>query len=49
MVYHFGAVEEALVNAYYHRSYEHQNSIEINIHPDKIEILSFPGPFTSGR
>jgi len=42
--YPFGAVEEALVNAYYHRSYEHQNSIEINIHPDKIEILSFPGP-----
>ncbi|MEJ0106047.1 MAG: RNA-binding domain-containing protein [Bacteroidota bacterium] len=42
--YPFGAVEEALVNAYYHRSYEHQNSIEINIHPDRIEILSFPGP-----
>mgnify|MGYP000849671075 FL=1 len=42
--YPFGAVEEALVNAYYHRSYEHHNSIEINIHPDKMEILSFPGP-----
>lgn len=42
--YPFGAVEEALVNAYYHRSYEHQSSVEINIHPDKIEILSFPGP-----
>lgn len=40
----YEAVEEMLVNAYYHRSYEHQSSIEINIHPDKIEILSFPGP-----
>lgn len=32
------------MNAYYHRSYEHQSSVEINIHPHKIEILSFPGP-----
>jgi len=40
----YEALEEAIVNAYYHRSYEHQNSVEINIHPDKIEILSFPGP-----
>ena len=42
--YPYAAIEEALVNAYYHRSYEHQSSVEINIHPDKIEILSFPGP-----
>jgi ATP-dependent DNA helicase RecG len=34
----YEALEEAIVNAYYHRSYEHQNSIEINIHPDKVEI-----------
>lgn len=40
----FEAVEEAVINAYYHRSYEHGSSIEINIRPDKIEILSFPGP-----
>lgn len=40
----FGALEEAIVNAYYHRSYEHRSSVEINIHPDRIEILSFPGP-----
>lgn len=40
----YEALEEAIVNAFYHRSYEHQSSIEINIHPDKIEILSFPGP-----
>lgn len=41
--YPYEALEEALVNAFFHRSYEHQNSIEINIHSDKIEILSFPG------
>ena len=40
----YEALEEAVVNAYYHRSYEHQSSVEIMIHPDKIEILSFPGP-----
>lgn len=41
--YPYEALEEALVNAFFHRSYEHQSSIEINIHTDKIEILSFPG------
>jgi ATP-dependent DNA helicase RecG len=40
----YEALEEVVVNAFYHRSYDHQNSVEINIHPDKIEILSFPGP-----
>lgn len=40
----FDAVEEAIANAYYHRSYEHQNPVEISIYPDKIQILSFPGP-----
>lgn len=44
MNYPFEAVEEAVVNAFYHRSYELDNPIEINIWPDKIEILSFPGP-----
>jgi ATP-dependent DNA helicase RecG len=33
-----------IANAYYHRSYELDNPIEINIFPDKIEVLSFPGP-----
>ena len=33
-----------MANAFYHRSYELDNPIEINIWPDKIEILSFPGP-----
>src|SRR5690606_349831 len=38
------AVEEALSNAFYHKSYEIGNPIEVQIWPDKIEILSFPGP-----
>lgn len=38
------AFEEALVNAIYHKSYEHESCVEINIRPDRIEILSFPGP-----
>ena len=42
--YPYQAIEEALVNAFYHRSYEDLNPIEVNIRPDRIEILSFPGP-----
>ena len=42
--YPYEAIEEALANAIYHRSYESQNSIEVNIRNDRIEILSFPGP-----
>jgi ATP-dependent DNA helicase RecG len=40
----YQAVEEAVVNAFYHRSYENVNPIEISVYPDKIVILSFPGP-----
>jgi len=42
--YPYEAVEESLANAVYHRSYENQNSIEVNIRNDRMEILSFPGP-----
>jgi len=42
--YPYQAIEEAVVNAIYHKSYERENPVEIQIHPDKIEILSFPGP-----
>jgi len=42
--YPYEAIEEALANAVYHKSYEKDNSIEINIRKDRIEILSFPGP-----
>jgi ATP-dependent DNA helicase RecG len=42
--YPFQAIEEAVVNAVYHKSYERENPVEIQIHSDKIEIISFPGP-----
>lgn len=42
--YPFEAIEEIISNAFYHRSYELENPIEINIFPGKIEVLSFPGP-----
>lgn len=40
----YAAIEEALSNAVYHKSYEQRSPIEVQIWPDKIEILSFPGP-----
>jgi ATP-dependent DNA helicase RecG len=40
----YEAIEEALSNAVYHKSYEMDKPIEIQIWPNKIEILSFPGP-----
>ncbi len=40
----YRALEEALTNAVYHKSYETVKPIEVQIWPDKIEILSFPGP-----
>ena len=45
-IYNFplAAVEEVIANAFYHRSYELDNPIEINYFPGRIEILSFPGP-----
>lgn len=42
--YPFQALEEALSNAVYHKSYESSKPIEVQIWKDKIEILSFPGP-----
>lgn len=42
--YPYLAIEEALVNAVYHRSYEIREPIEVRINLDKIEILNFPGP-----
>ena len=40
----YEAVEEALSNSVYHKSYEISSPIEVQVWPDKIEILSFPGP-----
>ncbi|MBF0252590.1 MAG: putative DNA binding domain-containing protein [Candidatus Omnitrophica bacterium] len=42
--YSYVAIEEALTNAVYHRSYEIREPIEVRILPDKITIGSFPGP-----
>jgi len=42
--YPYEAVEEALANAVYHRSYQRRNTIEVNVRLAKLEILSFPGP-----
>lgn len=41
--YPFAALEEALANAVYHRSYELPNAVEVSVRPTRIEILSFPG------
>jgi len=41
--YPYMAIEEALANAVYHRSYELENQIEVHIFVDKIEIISYPG------
>jgi ATP-dependent DNA helicase RecG len=40
----YSAVEETLSNAVYHKSYEVGSPIEVQVWPDKIEILSYPGP-----
>jgi len=41
--YPFGAIEEALCNAVYHRSYEIREPVEVRVLPDRMEISSFPG------
>ncbi len=41
--YPYEAIEESLANAVYHRSYEHNNQIEVHVRLDKIEIISYPG------
>ncbi len=38
------AVEEAVVNAVYHRSYEEREPVEVRITPEDLVVLSFPGP-----
>ncbi len=47
--YPFPAIEEALCNAVYHRSYEIREPIEVRVLPDSITIGSFPGPDRSIR
>ena len=42
--YPYAAIEEALANAVYHRAYDIREPIEVRVEPDRIEIVSFPGP-----
>jgi len=45
----YPAIEEAVVNAVYHRSYEEREPIEVRITTDDLVVLSFPGPDRSIR
>lgn len=40
----YRAVEEALSNAIYHRSYQIHEPVTVTVTPEKMEILSVPGP-----
>jgi ATP-dependent DNA helicase RecG len=40
----YDAIEEAVANAVYHKSYEEAKPIEIQILPDSFQVLSYPGP-----
>lgn len=42
--YPYQALEEAVVNALYHRDYKVREPVEITIEPDRISILSYSGP-----
>ena len=44
-----GAIEEALVNAIYHRSYEEREPVEVRITPEELVVLNFPGADRSIR
>ena len=43
------AIEEALANAIYHRSYEEREPVEVRITPEELLVLSFPGADRSIR
>ena len=42
--YPYQALEEAVVNALYHRNYKEREPVEIRIEPSVISILSYSGP-----
>lgn len=42
--YPYQALEEAIVNALYHRDYQEREPVEITIEPTHIDILSYAGP-----
>lgn len=41
--YPYNALEEALVNAVFHKSYREEEPVEIRIYVDSIQILNYPG------
>lgn len=43
----YEAIEEALSNAIYHKSYQIHEPITVTVTPEKMEILSIPGPDSS--
>lgn len=42
--YPYQALEEAVVNALYHRDYQEREPVEITVEPYRISILSYAGP-----
>lgn len=45
----YDAIEEAVVNAVYHRGYDVREPVEIRISQDELVVLSYPGPDRSVR
>ena len=45
----YAAIEEAVANAVYHRSYEEREPIEVRISKEELVVLSYPGPDRSVR
>lgn len=44
VTYPYEAIEEAVVNAVYHRSYQNSEPTKVYLYPDRLEIISYPGP-----
>lgn len=45
LAYPYAAMEEAVVNAVYHRSYDNNpEPTKVYLYPDRMEIISYPGP-----
>lgn len=40
----YEAMEEAIVNAIYHRDYELPEPVKVYLYPNRMEIISYPGP-----
>jgi ATP-dependent DNA helicase RecG len=45
----YAAIEEAVVNAVYHRGYDVREPVEVRITPEELVVLSYPGPDRSVR